>query len=360
MIDTVDILIPKTPPQLSNYDILYGSPIAPIQKLAIMNDSEFEEVVLEWVHGYLKTQYVAVRKCGGAGDKGRDIIAIIDQNINAWDNYQCKHYGQKLSPTNFYLELGKLCYYSYNGDFSVPQNYYIVSQSGVGTKLGDLLDNPDNLKINLINNWDAYVRDKITKIPIPLIDDFKTYVTNFNFSIVKPIEPLDFLEQFQQTKWYSYRFGGIKKQREVLAIPNFSDAEMKLRYITQLLAVYSEEISNELNSIEELSDYKDYKVHFDIQRKSFYTVETLKQFERDNLPLESKAFENLKDDVLAIAYTIVLNKYSSALRKVNDILGLCSSMDASSNPLAISITIQDKQGVCHHLVNENKLTWIEK
>ena len=135
---------------------------------------------------------------------------------------------------------------------------------------------------------------------------------------------------------------------------------MGLRYITQLLAVYSEEISNDINSVEELSAYGNYKVHFDIQRRNFYAVETLKQFERDNLPLNSKAFENLKSDVLALVYTKIMGTYKNAFEKVNDILNCCSMMDASSSPLAITITVTDKQGLCHHLVNESKLTWIEQ
>lgn len=359
MIDTIDILIPKAPPQLSNHDILNGSPIAPIQKLAIMSDSEFEEIILEWVHGYLKSQYISVRKCGGAGDKGRDIIAFVDKVNNIWDNYQCKHYGNKLAPTNFYLELGKLCYYTHIGDFSIPRNYYIVSREGVGTKLGDLLDNSENLKTCLIENWDKYVKDKITNTPISLTGELSNYVNDFDFSIIKPVEPLEFLEQFQQTQWYSYRFGGIKKQRESLSLPDLSNTEMRLRYVTQLLEVYSEEISHEINSIEELSAYGNYKIHFDIQRKNFYAVESLKQFERDNLPIGSQAFDNLKEDVLALVYTKIFGQYKNSFEKVNEILNCCSMLDASSSPLAMTITVKDKQGVCHHLVNEGKLTWIE-
>ncbi len=360
MIDIIDFFSPKSPPQLSNQDILLGTPLCPIQKLSIISDGEFEEIILEWVHGYLKSQYVSVRKCGGAGDKGRDIIATVDPDNDIWDNYQCKHYGNKLTPTNFYLELGKLCYYSYTGDFSIPRYYFIVSKDGVGTKLGDLIEKPYKLKSMLIENWDQYVKDKITKKPILLADEFSTYVSEFDFSIVKPIEPMVFLDQFKQTPWYAYRFGGIKRQRETSSLPDFSDTEMKLRYITQLLAVYSDEISCEINSIEELTTYGQYKLHFDIQRKNFYAVETLKQFERDNLPPESKAFETLKDEVLALVCTKMFTTYKSSFEKMNQILESCSYINVSSNPLAISITLLDKQGVCHHLVNDNKLTWIKK
>lgn len=359
MIDSFDILEPKDSPSLSNYDILYGKPIDPLQKLAILDDSEFEDIILEWIHGYLKKRYISIRKCAGAGDKGRDIIAKIDNLTGKWDNYQCKHYGNKLTPTNFYLELGKLCYYTHINDFKIPNTYYIVSREGVGTKLGDLIDNPDNLKAELIVNWDGYVKDKITAIPIELDGELKTYINNFDFSIIKSIEPHEFIEQFQKTQWYSYRFGGVIKQRDNIPLPDLTDSEKTLRYVTQLLAVYSEEISQELDSIEELSAYGNYKIHFDIQRKNFYSVESLKQFERDNLPPDSKAFDNLKDIVLAVVYNKIFNQYRNSFEKVNDILGHCSLIDMSSSPLAISISVQDKQGICHHLVNENKLTWIE-
>lgn len=358
--NTVEITTPS-PPQssLTNYDILHGTPIDPLQKLSIVSADEFEDIVLEWIHGYLTGHYVKIRRCGGAGDKGRDVIADVDPDNSIWDNYQCKHYDDPLMPTQFYIELGKLCYYTFLSDFSVPRKYYIVAKLGVGTSLGDMINNPEELRAKLVANWDRYVKDKITKAAsVPLSGDLERYVNEFDFSIVSAIEPIKFLEQFRQTQWYAYRFGGLQKQRPTFEIPKFSDGEMSLKYISQLLAVYSEEISSAINSIDELSQYGRYKVHFDIQRKSFYAVETLKQFERDNLPQGCNAFERLKENVLTVVYTKIFDTYRNSFEKMNKILESCSYIDTSSNPLNISIEVIDKQGICHHLVNEDKMGWI--
>lgn len=149
-----------------------------------------------------------------------------------------------------------------------------------------------------------------------------------------------------------------KKNRPSVEIPEFSDEELNLKYITELLIVYSEEISTVINSIDELAKYGQYKVHFDFQRKSFYAVETLKQFERDNLPLGSDAFERLKEDIFAVIITKIFDTYRNSFDKMNKVLESCSSIDTSSNPLNISIAVIDKQGICHHLVNEDKLSWL--
>lgn len=42
---------PKIP---QNANPIFGSPIAPIDRLTIMDDVSFEELVAEWAHGYLK------------------------------------------------------------------------------------------------------------------------------------------------------------------------------------------------------------------------------------------------------------------------------------------------------------------
>lgn len=357
--ETFEIIAPKATPRLTNHDILFGKPIAPFQRLGILSDNEFEEIVTEWAFEYLKSRYSKVRRCGGAGDKGRDVIAWVDEKGLQWDNYQCKHYGNKLAPTNFYAELGKLCYYTKNGDYTVPLNYYIVSKEGVGTALSDLIDNPQQLKGALIANWGKYVESKITsKITVKLEGDLMTYVENFDFSIIKVVEPLEFLEQFQKTSYYWYRFGGqISRYRNETIVPEMIDNELQMRYIEQLLLAYSEEVSAEINSVEELAKYGQYKVHFDMQRTNFYSIETLKQFERDNLPPDSTAFESFKSEVLTAVYPKLLDFHDNSFRRLQSVLQHSSLLAITANPLSITLSIMDKNGICHHLVNENKLSW---
>lgn len=130
-----------------------------------------------------------------------------------------------------------------------------------------------------------------------------------------------------------------------------------MRYIKQLLIAYSEEVSSEINSVEELSKFGNFKVHFDIQRKNFYSVETLKQFERDNLPPDSKAFETLKDEIFSSVYSKIMLTYENSFKKMISVLDHSSMLNITSNPLTVTISLLDKQGICHHLVNESKLSW---
>src|SRR4051794_40333148 len=89
-----------------------GAPIDPIVRLATFTDVEFERFIWEWARGYLANHYVEVQHRGGAGDKGRDVVAWRDPSSTVsrqWDLYQCKRYDDPLIPSKFLVELGKLC-----------------------------------------------------------------------------------------------------------------------------------------------------------------------------------------------------------------------------------------------------------
>lgn len=357
MLETVEIDKPKPTPKLTNHDILLGKPLSPLQRLATFSDDDFEEIVQIWAYEYLGSRYSKVRRCGGAGDKGRDIIAW--KNGKDWDNYQCKFYEKKLTPTNFYVELSKLCYYTKNGDYPIPQKYFLVSREGIGPKLGDLISKPDDLKKLLIKNWKDYVEKNITKSQhVRLEGDMKRYVEDFDFGIIETIEPHEMLQQFKNTSYYLYFFGGqIQKNRIQTVVPEFIENEKQMRYVEQLLIAYSEELSDEINRIEDLEKYGNFKIHFELQRQNFYSIETLKQFERDNLPPDSTAFEDFKTEVLTAVYSKVLNVYENSFKRLQSILDHSGLLNITSNPLSVTLSVMDKNGICHHLVNENKLSW---
>lgn len=44
-------------------------------------------------------------------------------------------YNSALAPSNYYLELGKLCYYTYTKDIPLPKSYYIVASNDIGPTL---------------------------------------------------------------------------------------------------------------------------------------------------------------------------------------------------------------------------------
>lgn len=60
-------------------------------------------------------KYLTVRRFGGSGDLGVDISGFCsDKGFNGeWDNYQCKRYDHPLRPSDIWVEIGKIIYYSY-------------------------------------------------------------------------------------------------------------------------------------------------------------------------------------------------------------------------------------------------------
>lgn len=76
---------------------LYGTDtsIAPIDKVHIIDEDSFEQFTLEWLFGCKKMKYSFIKRIGGAGDKGRDVVGYY--NNGAVDYYQCKHYNTGIS-----------------------------------------------------------------------------------------------------------------------------------------------------------------------------------------------------------------------------------------------------------------------
>src|SRR4051794_21251739 len=52
----------------SSDSVLVGHPIPPIDRIRIFSDLQWEHFVLEWADS-LRSEYVRVDRCGGAGDK---------------------------------------------------------------------------------------------------------------------------------------------------------------------------------------------------------------------------------------------------------------------------------------------------
>ena len=64
--------------------------IVPLEKLRAMDEDTYEDVVAAWAYCCVNSEeYQQVYRVGGAGDKGRDVIAYIDRKNDIFDLYQC-------------------------------------------------------------------------------------------------------------------------------------------------------------------------------------------------------------------------------------------------------------------------------
>ncbi|WP_273320575.1 ABC-three component system protein [Vallitalea guaymasensis] len=347
---------PKKP---ENASMIFGTPIEPIKRLITMSDVDFEEMINNWAFSYLQNHYVDVKRLGGAGDLGRDVIAERLDGKGE-DIYQCKHYDHPIQPNEFWVEFGKLVYYTYKNEYSIPVNYYIVASQYIGPSLQKYIDNPDKINKELLTKWDSKCKNGITKkVEIQLDPGLQDYIEKFDFSIVGAISPVKLLEQYSKTIWFKYTFGGgiPKRPKKEKAPVEISDNEIKLNYICELLKVYEEKLNIPAMDVNKLQGSKAMYAHFMRQRDDYYSAQSLKRFSRDEYVDEP--YEEIKEDVFGSVIDISLDDYSSSYERVNQTL-----QEARKIPILYQefdrVTSSDKSGICHELVNDNRLRWINE
>lgn len=343
--------------KIETYNPYAGQNIPPLDRLKIMGEDDFEDLVLEWANGYIKNKYIKVSRMAGSGDKGRDIVAYYENR--KYDIYQCKHYEKTLSPSNYWVEFGKLCYYTYNKSYNIPRKYYIVASNGIGQKLRDLIDNPKSINEELIKQWDSHCKNGITKKEsIVLEGNLLEYIKNFDFSIVDDLPPLSLIEQYSQTAYYKFRFGGGIKKRVKPKIPeDISNEEQELNYIKELFKVYSHQSRQNIINIYQLQNNNKLYRHLLRQREDFYMAQALKRFSRDEY-LDTEPYKEIRDEVFKGIIDCCEEEYNDYYKKVNNVLSLARSITLESMQFGV-IAPSEKVGMCHDLVNDSEISWVE-
>ncbi|HIP13381.1 MAG TPA: hypothetical protein EYG73_11780 [Arcobacter sp.] len=339
-------------------EISQGAYVSPIDKLKLISADDWEILTEEWVD--LKQDvYLKSERPAGAGDMGIDIVAYItdpksDPRNYEWDCYQCKRYNHSLSPSDIWIELGKIIYYTFEEKYPIPKKYYLIATQGIGTKLNKMLQDISILKEGLKDNWDKYCKKKITTTEeIVLEGNFLDHFESFDFSIFDSIAPKVIIEEYKTHEKYLVRFGGSLPPRPTVSIP--SEIE-DLRYIDQLVKSYNTNSANEILNVDDISSAS-HNGHFEDARKSFYKAEELRMLNRDSLP--DGIFKNLKDNIYDGVSSKSREEFDDGYKKVLAIESEAGKIPIESNPLKDACQTIDKKGLCHHLVNDERLTWVE-
>jgi len=358
----IDIPKPNEIHRMSNSELLLGLPVPPIQRLQLIDEDTYEEIVLCWCKDYVNNKYETIYQFGGAGDKGRDVCAYVDFANDVFDLYQCKHYDRKIGYSDVQVEFGKLLYYTFSKQYKIPRSYFFVAPQGISTALHDLIKKPTELKAKIILDWNDKIGSKITsKIKIDLTQELTTYIDEFDFKIIDSIEPINFLEQFKQTMYFPYYFGGGLRKKRNLEI-NMTDEikEREINYVSQLFNAYEDHTKNTVSTIEDIENNTELKSHFDRSRNCFYLAETLAQFSRDNIPTETDPFNELKDEVYEQVVDVYNQDFADGYKRVIATTKAAKEGSYQSNVLYKEIKAQDKTGICHHLANEYKFKWVKE
>lgn len=334
--------------------------LTPRQTISAYSADQWEEFVTEWASSL--TSYVKVEHVPGAGDKGRDVICLVSepQSAGQWDNYQCKHYNHPLHPSDVWLELGKLCFYTHNGAYPMPRAYRFVAPHDVGTKLNYLLQHPDKLREQLIDEWPTKCERHITASSVVKLEgSLRTYVDGFDFSIVgfKPVHEL--LEQHRATPHWHVRFKQALPPRPgPSAVPNGLQIEEAV-YVRKLLDAYAEACGNSIQDSGALANV-DPKFHQHLKRSrlAFFRAEQLNRFSRDHFPAD--AFGQLKQQVFdGIIDTVESRSHANGFARVVEATKIAAALQLGNCELKDLAEVADRHGACHHLANDGAVTWVQ-
>lgn len=321
----------------------------------------WEDFTEEWAYSQQK-KYAEIIRYAGAGDMGLDILCFsTDTNFEGpWDNVQCKRYACELKPTQVWVELGKIIYYSFVGEYPPPKNYYFAASKGLGLKLKKLLTKPKELKAKLIENWDGYCKTKITDTKaIPLEGDLLAYLDKFDFSIFKMIPVAKMIIDHANTVFYAKRFGTASfPERPPILPPPSAIQPTESRYVQQLFEVYSERLAVQLSEPSHLTNYPEMEQHFNRSREVFYHAESLRNFPRDSV--DPGAFDAIREEIYQGCVDIYDMDYKDGLTRLRSTVSHAGILTPNCNALCIRVQTQDKQGLCHHLANEGKFVWVKK
>lgn len=335
-----------------------GVPIPKVMRIRTFSPDDWEDFIEEWCTS-LTGAYVKVRRFGGSGDLGVDIAGFTSKSgfQDVWDNYQCKRYDHPLRPSDIWVEIGKIVYYSYKKEYLPPRRHYFVASQGIGTSLEKLLNKPDTLKIKARENWEKHCEKGITSTEeIPLSGALEVHFEALDFSIFSSKSHIELIEGHSTTGYHAVRFGGGLPQRPDPDKPPEAPAETESRYIRQLLDAYGDQLGAAMTDPVALDAHTAIKRDFLRQRERFYHAESLRNFARDTVP--EGTFAALQDEVCHGVIDICEGHHQDGFERMRATLIQAAALSLTANPLSSVTKKQDCQGICHQLANDDRLTWV--
>ena len=151
----------------------------------------------------------------------------------------------------------------------------------------------------------------------------------------------------------------VKKKPELFFPHNIRDHEI---YVNQLYAAYEKKTGKKVRKRNDVSR-AGYTEHFDTQRKWYYYAETIRREIRDSMKIEDgDCFKDLKNEVEAGIYHASHKTYADPVERIDKVTERACDVNVSPNTqreLYNWIGPPELMGVCHMLVNDERLKWVE-
>lgn len=153
----------------------------------------------------------------------------------------------------------------------------------------------------------------------------------------------------------------VRKKKPTAFVPE-SIQPMELPYVKALYVAYSKTSgATEIGEPDDLNRLN-YRGHFERQRRTFYMAETIRREVRDSIrPGENDPFDDLKNEIEEGIIEVAESAHSNPVAKVDAVMSKAVEVsistgvdDATNNWIGPG----ERKGVCHMLVNDERLKWV--
>lgn len=333
-------------------ELAQGIGMLPAVRLANFSADELELVTRCWLWARKSSEpYVDLLQYGGTGDKGRDVVALVNNAPGGpWDNFQCKQYSKPLAPGDVLAELAKVVHYVNTGDYTSPRTYHFVAPKGFSNDAQDLIRNPGEIRKRLLGEWPKHGKKLCDFVSV------EAHLKTYAFPKLKMVDGSRIIHDLEDTPAYSRFFGGgfVKTRPERKAPPaDVHDSEMP--YLEALIEAYSEHASTSLDLATARSHSK-YGVHLEGSREDFYEAEALRVFSRGHFDADT-SFGDLQAQMHDAIRHTVMSEYADGFQRVLKVCEVAVTAQIDSHPLSIVMRPADRSGICHQLANDGRVKW---
>lgn len=320
-----------------------------------MDDAELEQFCRQWVE-HRSVDYYEVKRFGGAGDKGRDVVGFCtDQRHDGdWDNYQCKQYRSKLGKAEGLLAVGKILYWASQGEFTSPRRFVFVAPKGLNSTLLKLINKPASFKADLVAGWDAACATKIVQNKtIALANEVLVAVETFDYSTISFVDVDEMIADPAAKPLLFALFGNDPGDYPKGSVPLAVQAH-EMVYMDALLGAYNDREKGKFGSHQDVFDDAGHGEDFKIHRLRFYEAEGFQKFYRDSTSPET--ITQFRLGIRLGIHETLKQAAPDELARVEATMSRAGGLEPAG-PLANYAYIPVKQGICHHLINDGEISW---
>ncbi|MFJ4109426.1 ABC-three component system protein [Oerskovia enterophila] len=301
--------------------------------------------------------YAAVKRLGGSNDRGVDIAGFLTESgwEGEWDCFQAKHYNKPITQAVAFPEIYKLFRHVLDGSYTLPRRYRFIAPQNCGKSLDRLLSSPTELRQEFIKHLEGLPK-RSAPPPSDEIDQVGQFAETADFAIFDCLNRDELLTTHSTSRYHAYRFGtALAPRQQPEPAPDEVQPE-EATYIQRLMDIYGESAkANGAEAIPTSLGPRDTQ-HLARQRISFYSAESLRMYARDNTP--DGNFERLLDDVHDGVIETVHQPNQSGYERLHGVQKVALLLPLQNHLLATRVTNADRNGICHHLANQNRIHWV--